>query len=123
MVGLSGYNLTTGRLQLGDNPPENGLRHILRVAVTGGAAAGDGINQAKVPTHQFGERRLRMMARIFPHQIHAQRIGHQLIIPADGESGQIISMFFGPFQFLDARRENPAVHSGRHARASLFNGK
>jgi hypothetical protein len=38
--------------------------------------------------HQFGEDRLGLVARIFPHQIHIIRIGHLLSISADGKSGQ-----------------------------------
>jgi hypothetical protein len=58
-------------------------------------AMSDGINEVEVPPHQFGEGSFGLIPSEFPNQVHVQRIGHLLIISANGKSGQTIFSFLG----------------------------
>src|SRR5471030_507275 len=88
---------------------EDGLRHVVRVAVVAGAAPRDGIDEVDVPPHEFGEGRLGIVAGKFPHQIHIVRVWHLMNYPR--QSQKWTNYFEEYFLEVDLNERPPSSRS------------
>jgi len=83
---------------------ENGLRHILGIAVVAREPPCNGIDQVDVPAHQFGEGGFGIAAGKFLQQGHVACIGHLTNYPRP--SAEWDKNFSASRQDAKARKEN-----------------